>query len=187
MKRIVHAHYRSTFGPRDSCSPSVQRNHEPDAVRYGVRGVGTRFMTLTETGVVGGWEKGRYPESFSHLILQPHRAGRTGRIRCWKVLFPDGGGGLSRCGKSQPQTPDIANKSDNTRVQRMYIARVRLRMGVDKTNLLEREHSTQTFHPGEQEILTPSAARILWTRIFTGKSCVNPEVRIFRLYAMSEI
>ena len=74
------------------------------------------------------------------------------------------------------------------RYKRMYIARVRLRMGVDGVSLLEREQSTQNLYPGEQGILTPSAARILWTRIFTGKSCVNPEVRISRpYYAMSEI
>ena len=53
-------------------------------------------------------------------------------------------------------------------------------MCVDKINPSKREDSTQNLYPGDQEILTPSAARILWTRIFTGKSCVNPEVRIFR-------
>ena len=98
MKGIAHVHYRSTFGPRDFCAPSVQRNHEPDAVRYGVGGVGTRFMIVTS--VVGGGEKGRYPEGFSHLISQLHHAGKTGRIRCWKVLFLDGGGGLSKFRKS---------------------------------------------------------------------------------------
>jgi len=51
-----------------------------------------------------------------------------------------------------------------------------LRMYVDKINLLEREQSTKNLYPGEQEILTPLAVRILWTRIFTGKSFVNPAV-----------
>ena len=60
--------YTNTYGPRDSCALSVQRNYEPDAVQYGMRGVGTQFMIVTSVGS-GCQGKGRHPESFTHLII----------------------------------------------------------------------------------------------------------------------
>jgi len=59
--------YTNTYGPRDSCAPSGQRNYQPDAVRYDAKGVGTQFMIVS--GVGGGCGKGRCPETFSHLVI----------------------------------------------------------------------------------------------------------------------
>ena len=54
VRRIAHARYGNTsFGPRDSCAPPVQRNHQPDAVRCGMKGVGTQLMVVTGVVITG--------------------------------------------------------------------------------------------------------------------------------------
>ena len=59
--------YINKYGPRDSRAPSDQRNHQPDAIRHGTKGVGTQFMIVS--GVGGGCGEGRCPETFSHLVI----------------------------------------------------------------------------------------------------------------------
>ena len=43
----------TSFGPRDPCALPVQRNHQPDTVRYGVRDLGTQLIVVGDN-----WEKG---------------------------------------------------------------------------------------------------------------------------------
>jgi len=69
---------------------------------------------MIETGVGDNWRKLAMgvPQSALKISHTSHlyRAGGTGRVRCWKVVFPEGGGGLARGRESRPQAPDSAQR-----------------------------------------------------------------------------
>ena len=100
MRRIAHARYgrrNTSFGPRDSCAPSVQRNH----VRYGMKGVDTQLMVVTGVVIAG---KGRCPGSFSfHQFpdggFERHSSTQSGSTRSSGPTYLSGG---SKFVRTQP-------------------------------------------------------------------------------------
>ena len=62
--------YTNTYGPVDSCAPSGQGSYSPDVVRYSMKDVGTKFMTVS--GVGGGSGKTELTEMPRNFLTLGH-------------------------------------------------------------------------------------------------------------------